>query len=910
MVGLTMVVAFAVLFAGAVGVLTSRYVELEESSAKRCAQRAARALADELKRIENMAALLAVNDTTHRFMIERDPVLLADDFGESALVLHGADFVVLIDEGGQAAHHDSFDLDAGARVPAADGLVREIESARMLRTPAGSSGAVKGLMRLPGGIALVSANSIISSEASAVPSGTLVLGRYLDEPEVERISDAAGHDMNVVDPPTEAPQAKGETPDHIRAVWWEYPDTKTMWSNLLVEDVYGEPLVQLQLVLPRNARASMQPAIAMSGGSLALACLLATLAMFLVIDRSVIDPLSRISRQVRAIGSHGDSSRRIDYTVGGELGQLAESVNGMLLSLESAEDELRRSRDDLEVRVEQRTHDLHLSDARHRELLERLADAVFSVDLEGCITLVNERAVGLTGRPRAELVGTPFVDLITAGSARDVERHLGGAPEQGKTWTVEAQLIATGRNPVPVELRAAPFADVDGIVVGTQWIARDVTERQRYEVQLVHLATHDALTGLANRRSFETALELELAEAMRGGQHGAVVWLDLDDFKDVNDTLGHAAGDEVLQRLSAVLSRATRDSNALARVGGDEFAVLLPRVTRDEAEAAAERILSSIVAHTFAVGDHSLRLGASVGVVFFPENGSTVQEVLSNADAAMYHAKEGGRSMVWVSRADGRDEQLHVSRMQWNERITSALENDAFVVYAQPILDLRSGEVARHELLVRMQREDEGLYPPSDFLPVAERLGLITEIDRWMLRRAITILERNDPVMHALEVNFSAKAFGDRDLVGLVARELDRSGIDPSRLGFEITETAAISDISRAQWFIRSLKELGCRFSLDDFGTGFSSFYYLKHLPIDCLKIDGSYVRGLAQSEEDRCLVKGIREMCVGLGVEVLAECVEDKETLEVVTSLGLDYAQGFHVGRPAPAVTQESAEG
>ena len=913
-VGLTMLVLFVMLFGGAYGVLTARYRDMEVREAGTVSARAANALENATKHVDDVAALWAASDDTYRFMETADPETLRREFTEHSLVRHGINFLVVLDTEGRPAHADAVDLDLEVSAEPPPGLVETIERSGFLREPGDPRGVHRGLMELPGGTAVISARSITSSDRYALPRGTLVAGRFVDVSQVTELSDAVGLKLAALPPVIDPPQDAFNTPlkrsAATRATWWEPVNADTMHAYALMDDVRGRPVLLLRAEIPRTARQGLQSAITFAAFALLFICLAATVSVYLLVNWAVISPLSRLSGQVGGIARRGDSSDRIRPVGGGEFDELGERVNGMLASIQAGEMEIKRARDELEERVERRTHELHVSEARHRGLIEGMADAVFSVGLDSLVVSVNERAVEMLGRRRESLLGKRFVDLMTMGSADGVERHLQGVPNHDQSWTVEALLNSVGRDPVPVEIRAAPIIDVDGAIIGTQWIARDITERQRYEARLVHLATHDALTELANRSSFETALELELAEALRSGQGGAVVWFDLDDFKDVNDTLGHAAGDEVLAMLATVLTRNTRASNVVARVGGDEFAVLMPRVTREEAETAAERILSAIVSYTFAVAGRAVRLGASIGVVFFPENGSTVQEVLSNADVAMYRAKDGGRSMVWVSGEDDGAEQLHVSRMTWKERLDTALAEDRFIVYSQPIWDLRTGRAVRHELLIRMVGEGETIYPPSDFLPVAERLGLVNSIDRWMLQRAFMILEANDSELDAVEVNLSGKAFADPDMVKFIAAELERSGVDPKRLGFEITETAAIADMSRAQWFIRSLKDLGCRFSLDDFGTGFSSFYYLKHLPIDCLKIDGSYVRGLSQSEEDRCLVRGICEMCRGLDVEVLAECVEDEAALEVVKSLGLDYAQGFHLGRPAPVVTPWLVEG
>jgi diguanylate cyclase (GGDEF)-like protein/PAS domain S-box-containing protein len=903
-----MLLLFLVLFGAAFYVLTERYRGIEDSQAAAVALRASEAMVDETAQLDRVAATMAARDDLYAFMKTRKGEILADDLAEETLARQRIGFVVLLDKSGQPVHAAAMDLDLGEKAEPAAGLVSAISAASHLRTPGDPRGSVKGIVRLPGGVAFIASRPVTTGDMYGAPQGTLIIGRFIDASEIDRLSISHGWTLQAQVPPKTIPRGAIHTraaeAAASRVFWWDRPDPDTIHAYAQIDDVTGEPALALRVTLPRDARHGLETAILYAGFALLVMCCAATLSVYWLLNWAVLGRLDRLSRQVQTIGRHGDSSERVVVEGNDELADVAKSVNGMLISLEATEAQLRQSRDSLETRVAERPHELFLSDARHRELIESMADAVFSVDLEGVIVLVNQQAVEITGRTRDELLGMRLVDLATPGTGEQVLHHLREVTAKSRPWTVEARVESVGRDPIPVELRAAPVADENGGLSGTQWIARDVAERLKFEQQLVFQATHDSLTGLSNRCSFETALEREIAEALRGGDPGAVIWLDLDDFKDLNDTLGHAAGDEALVLLAGVLNRNVRATNTLARVGGDEFAILLPRVTREEAEAAADRILSSVVSFTCLVEGRSVRFGASLGVVFFPENGSTVGEVMSNADAAMYRAKDRGRSTVYVTSREEGSDGLHVSRMNWNERITVALAEEGFTLYAQPILDLRSGSVVRHELLIRMKGEGGRLYPPSEFLPVAERLGLITEIDRWVLRTAIGLLKANDPDICSLEVNLSGKAFADAEMIHFAADQLERSGVDPKRLGFEITETAAIADMARAQWFIESFKDMGCRFSLDDFGSGFSSFYYLKHLPVDCLKIDGSYVSGLSRSEQDRCLIRGIREMCSGLGVEVLAECVEDQDTLDAVAALGLDYAQGYHVGRPAPLST------
>ncbi|HYG62319.1 MAG TPA: EAL domain-containing protein, partial [Thermoanaerobaculia bacterium] len=435
-------------------------------------------------------------------------------------------------------------------------------------------------------------------------------------------------------------------------------------------------------------------------------------------------------------------------------------------------------------------------------------------------------------------------------------------------------------------------------------VSLDISERKRFEAQLSHLANHDALTGLYNRHRFEEELKLQLSQAHRYLVHGALLWCDLDQFKDINDSLGHRAGDELLIKVATSLREQVRDTDILARPGGDEFAVLLPFTSRDEAQQIATRLLDGIRRNPLIVGGKPVRTTASIGIVLYPEHGATTEELLAHADVAMYQAKHEGRNRSMVFSGDREWQAQLSSGMERVGHLREALEHDLFQLYLQPIVDIRTGEVARFELLLRMLGADGRILTPESFLGVAERFGLMRDIDHWVVSRAIRLIAqqwRQGRDLY-LEVNLSGTAFTDLEMLPWIQRELAATQIDPSRLVLEITETAAVTDLSQARRFIETLKELGCQFAVDDFGVGFSSFYYLRHLPVDLLKIDGSFIENLPRDPVNQNLVKAMVEMARGLGIQTVAEYVGDAETMAWLRDAGLDYAQGYYLGRPGPA--------
>jgi diguanylate cyclase (GGDEF)-like protein len=430
--------------------------------------------------------------------------------------------------------------------------------------------------------------------------------------------------------------------------------------------------------------------------------------------------------------------------------------------------------------------------------------------------------------------------------------------------------------------------------------------RRRYEAELKYMADHDPLTGLLNRRAYERSLEEHLARGERYGHAGAVMVLDLDNFKEVNDTLGHSAGDELIVRVAGALATRLRESDTLARLGGDEFAILTPTGERAEAQRLASSLLGVIRREHAArgPGGRERPITASIGIA--PLEGSEslrAEEALINADLAMYDAKEAGRDRSVVYGGSSRGQAHIEARLEWAERIRAALDEDRLVLHAQPVVETATGRATQHELLVRMVDPHGDLIPPGSFLPVAERFGLIREIDRWVVTRAIRMLgeHRAGGRRPIVEINLSAQSLGDSQLAVHIGRELRATGVEATQLIFEVTETTAIGNIAAARTFAERLGELGCRFALDDFGAGFGSFYYLKHLPFDYIKIDGEFVRNCTADPTDRLVIGAVVELARGMGKRTIAEFVGDEATLGILGELGVDYAQGFHLGQPAP---------
>jgi diguanylate cyclase (GGDEF)-like protein/PAS domain S-box-containing protein len=554
-------------------------------------------------------------------------------------------------------------------------------------------------------------------------------------------------------------------------------------------------------------------------------------------------------------------------------------------------------------RADERLHD---AEERFRRAFEDSPIGLAMISLDGRINEANTALATLCARPPEELAGVNWLELVSPADRRGPRRSF-------------RDLLESGGGPMRLETRlgpqrgARPHVSVTanrleasaGRDPGVLAAFEDITDRKSYEDRLRFMADHDPLTELLNRRRFEEELARHVLQVTRYGSDGALILLDIDQFKQINDSLGHAVGDEVIVTVAGVLRSRLRGSDLVARIGGDEFVVLLPHATRTQAIRTA-RSLGRAISHDSRMLPGK-PLTASMGIVLC-EGGPQMSSgsLLLDADAAMYTAKAAGRNGYAVH--GGGDPQRERDQRTWMREIERAFERDGFVLLAQPVLDLASQAVAMHELLIRIRDEGGRLIEPTAFLGVAERYGLISRLDQWVALQAVELAERHPS--RTFTVNVSGQSLADPALLGTIESRL-RDGTPPSgRLIFEITEAAAVTNFATARPFMERLRSLGCGMAMDDFGAGFGSFYYLKHLPFDYVKIDGEFVHQVARGGMDRLVFEAVVGVVRGLGKQTIAEHVADESTLRTLQQLGVDLAQGYHVGAPAPIGKLDAAHG
>ena len=619
-----------------------------------------------------------------------------------------------------------------------------------------------------------------------------------------------------------------------------------------------------------------------------------------------------------------------------------KKLEAEIVQRQQAEEALQRAYDELEIKVEQRTAQLaqantslqseiserHLAQEalfREKELaqvtLQSIGDAVITTNGVGLIDYLNPVAEVLTGWRKHEVLGKPLTEmarLVNETTHELVESPVEAALREGQivSRSEPTLLVTSSGREVAVDNSAAPIRASNGQIIGAVLVLRDVTQARCIERQLSWQASHDALTGLINRREFEKRLEKIVIAARTSSQQHALCYLDLDQFKVVNDTCGHIAGDELLCQVTSLFQSQVRTSDTLARLGGDEFGLLLNHCPLESAVQVANKLREQLQKFRYVWQEKTFTIGVSIGVVAIDANTQSVTSILSAADAACYAAKNKGRNRVHIYQADDRELAIQRGQMQWIARLTPALEENRFRLYYQPIVkstQASSSEEEHYEILLRLVDETGNLVMPGAFIPAAERYNLMHRIDRWVIRTLFaTVGEQyrenmNPSQLHpgvrdcVYAINLSGASLNDDQLIDFVRKELTLHQIPPQMICFEITETVAIANLAQAAQFMRSLKQIGCLFALDDFGSGMSSFAYLKNLPVDYLKIDGGFVKQIVDEPIDLAMVEAINHIGHVMGIQTIAEFVENQSILEKITAIGVDYAQGYSIAKPRP---------
>jgi diguanylate cyclase (GGDEF)-like protein/PAS domain S-box-containing protein len=580
----------------------------------------------------------------------------------------------------------------------------------------------------------------------------------------------------------------------------------------------------------------------------------------------------------------------------------SDMLTGAALRLSHLLEELQGEVRSRAEELEKKTVDLEAEKQFVHSLLDTAHALILTQDRNGCIALVNQHCSWITGFDAQELLGKSFFKLL---------------PESEQLPDLRFQLneLLNGfRNELHHE---SAVVRKDGSTVHMGWyhsllpqakeehqiltIALDISERKEAEERLGWLASHDPLTGLFNRRRFGEELQKSIAHAKRYDRTGAVLFFDLDQFKDVNDTSGHKVGDDLLRRVAECLRQEARDSDLIFRLGGDEFAMIVREVNRESIAMVAKRMCTALARIEVHGSGRLHRVSSSIGIALYPEHGEYVDDLVANADIAMYQAKDAGRNGWHIFSFEEQDRERIHERVYWNEKVKEALSTDSMMVVFQPIQKIGDVQPSHFEALLRVMDENGKPLPTYKFIQSAENSGLIQEVDLRIVDKVLAVKQRLEQQGTAatLSINLSGVSFRNPNLYDEIARKFARYQVNPAEIIFEITETSAVADSVTTISKMKELKKLGCQFALDDFGVGFSSLYQIKLLPIDMVKIDGSFIRHLPQQPEDQALVRAIVEVARVFGLLTVAEFVENEAIVDILRELGVDYAQGYHIAEP-----------
>ena len=683
------------------------------------------------------------------------------------------------------------------------------------------------------------------------------------------------------------------------------------------------PGVDWGVMVPQPYSELLERAEEVQWAALLITILGLTVAAFLgwIAARVLANPIEAVSKTAIAIASGDESARVTNVTrnTAREVRELTTSFNQMVDRLSNSRADIQRHRDNLERLVSERTEALEheMQERKHAEVvlqqqkqhldvtLESIGDGVITSDANNNINYLNPVAEKLTGWSMQEACGqtlSAVLSFIDVHSGEPVEL----LPSDNKeNQTYDGLLVRRDNSTVDVQKTVAKIKGADSKLAGLVIVVRDVTETRKLSRKLSYEASHDALTGLLNRRAFENRVTEAIQEAAQEHCVHSLCYLDLDQFKIVNDTCGHAAGDEMLCAITGLIKQRMRKSDSLARLGGDEFGILFNMCPIDTALDIAEKIRQHIQDFRFVHDDHNFRAGVSIGLTEINNSSESLGNILNAADSACYLAKERGRNRIETYAPTDEETVERAGELMWVGRMHAALEDDQFELHAQPIISLAYGPeaICHYELLLRLRHEPDTLTLPGTFLPAAARYKLLPSIDRWVFAKAIEWLRQSQAMLEGgrISINLTGETLSEPKFLNYVQDLLNEHQVDASSLIIEITENSALNNLRAALKFISALSEMGCQFALDDFGTGFSSLSNLKNLPVDYIKIDGDFVRDILTDPIDETMVKTICEIGHTLGKTVIAEFVESDAIQARLCELGIDFGQGYGIARPTP---------
>ena len=876
-----MLLLFALIFFVARTVLLDGYSKLEKDKTNILINSAISLINEQSNQLSSSVRDNAHSDEIYEYMVTQNSVFIEPNFNDNLFTNVKVNAIFIVNNDGETLYERGFDYASGKPWHIPDLLEQAIKAGGTLIDPTKSSQS--GLFWTPEGICIVSAVDILDSNEKKPRRGTLVMVRLLDESLIAHIATILGTKLSV--DPMRDDEVDVLSPKLIKGEKVIIPMSNSQVAGFALIDIINADDTKLLLstVGDRKIFEQGQSSLIFLYWAALLAALLLG-AFSWLLDKLVLTRLARLNENVKQIGQSASTSGRVkDFSGNDELASLAHGINGMLLRLDESQ------------------HALQFEKERAQVTLAGIADAVITSDNKACVLYMNAAAERLTGVNANYASGKPLhwlFNLMAEDNTTSVD----------STWLTDSAasqdeviLQRADGQAFTISKSASQLHDANGLLFGTVTVLHDVTMLRALSQQLSYQARYDSLTGLINRYEFDCKAQAAIEDVASGDRVHCLAYIDLDKFKIVNDTCGHAAGDLLLKQLADHLKAKVRSSDSLARLGGDEFALLLMGCSLDKANDIVNSLLQAVQDYCFSFEDKVFKVGASIGLIeITPDQIHTLGDLLSRVDSACYAAKGDGGNCIHIYRADDRLIEDRNSQMQWVSRINTALQHNTFVLYMQPLAGLKMNDEQHCELLIRMQGENGKLYPPGSFLPIAERYHLMPQIDRWVVNAALTIIARKGAAFNMVcAINLSGQSLSQEGFLDFVIDQIKHHKVNAKQLCFEITETAVITNLNKARQFIQALRAIGCRFSLDDFGSGLSSFAYLKNLEVDIIKIDGMFVKAIASNTINRAMVESINNIGHVMGLQTIAEFAENDAIINMLKEIGVDYAQGYGVAMP-----------
>jgi diguanylate cyclase (GGDEF)-like protein/PAS domain S-box-containing protein len=873
---LTLIGPIGLLYGIALHIILSSSSQLEQHNTRQNVERVLLAISSDTANLERQGADWSNWDETYNFMQGKNPNFVKSNINTDVFVTLQLNFILLIDSDNRLLAAQGFDLSQAKSVDIPASLRSQLNSNALLR-PAAPNSKINalGISMLPENPLLLVSRQILTSEAKGPSRGTLIFGRYLNDRAISQLAKTTSLSLTIkrFDDPQLPPDFQAVRSELIRdrTICVKPLNNDEISGYTTIDDVYGKPALIVKVDMPRDIYKQM----------------LANL-LYLLISLFVVGVV-------------------FGTVFGGITLSLLRRLEKSFSTLQQSQRALFRAKEQAEI------------------TLHSIGDAVITTNAKGEIEQFNPIAESLTGWTIDEAKGLPISKvfrIIDERTREPIVSPIEIALREARVTELESNTITISRDgrEFAIDASAAPILTKEREVIGAILVFRDVTSERAMENLLSWEASHDALTNLVNRREFERCLRQALAISKTQDKQHVVAYLDLDRFKVVNDSCGHLAGDELLCQVGALMQTKMRKSDTLARLGGDEFGIILYDCPAEKAQHLAEEIRQIIQDFGFFWENKTFNIGVSIGLVEISANSLDVANIMGAADAACYAAKEAGWNQIRFYQPNDLKLARQRQQIQWLPKIDRALAENGFRLYSQSIVCLNQGLTDKdrispqkhYEILLRMVDEDGEIVSPRKFLPTAERFKLMPAVDRWVIRNLFGTLARHfqsetsgqiDRLSSQYSVNLSGASINEAAFIDFVREQFDIYKIPPQIICFEITETVAISNLNRAIRLMHALKDMGCQFSLDDFGSGMSSFTYLKSLPIDYLKIDGSFVKDIIKDSVAEAIVASINRIAQEMGIKTIAEFVSSEAILQKISTLGVNHAQGYVIDRPRPFI-------